>query len=89
MAGKGAAHSGSSHVGGEFLDLVIGAQVYWRDFGSFPAVGKKELSGKQPWRVESVQGLGDPSSLSSTIPNPLGDLGWALLLWPSVSSCGM
>lgn len=47
-------------------------------FGSFLAVGKKELSGKQTWIVESAQGLGDLPFTPQLCPDPLGDLGWAL-----------
>lgn len=45
-------------------------------------MGKKELSGKQIWIVESVQGLGDLPFTPQLCPDPLSDLGWALLLCP-------
>lgn len=64
------------------MDLILGAQVYRRHFGSFLAVGKKELSGKQTWIVESAQGLGDLPFTPQLCPDPLGDLGWALCFDP-------
>ena len=87
---RGGAHSGSSHVAGEFLDLILGAEVYWRHFGRLVAVGKKELSGELTWESGKCPGFRRPAIHHSwqLCPDPLGDLGWALLLWPWSVSIG-
>lgn len=59
------------------MGLVIGAHVYWRDFRGFLVVGRKELRGKMmgQWKVSGSRDQGDLSSIPSSIPNPLDDLG--------------
>lgn len=70
----------------ESSDSATAAQVYWRDFVASPLwKADQDSCGKCPASGD----LWRPKFTLPSAPNPMDDLGWALLLWASVSSCGI